>query len=328
MPLRAPEFWRRDGAASKLLSPLAALYDAAVAARFARVHPAQAGVPVICVGNLALGGAGKTPVVLSLAKKLAARGVKVQILSRGYGGRSRGPLRVDPQRHEAREVGDEPLLLAHATPCWVSADRVAGAREAVSSGAEIILMDDGLQNPFLTKTCSLLVIDGDYGLGNGKVFPSGPLREDAARGLARADAVVVMGEDRAGIAARLAGKTVLRARLTPAEPGKFAGRSFVAFAGIGHPGKFFRSAEEAGARILTRHEFADHHPYRETELLALMVQARAAGASLLTTEKDWVRLPQEWRARIESFPVNVEWREEQALDRLLDDVLKRGTVRR
>ncbi len=324
MHLRAPEFWRRDGAASRLLSPLAALYDAAVAARFARAQPAQAGVPVICVGNLTAGGAGKTPIVLSLAQNLTARGVRVHILSRGYGGRARGPLLVDPKRHEARDVGDEPLLLAHVAPCWVAASRPAGARAAVDAGAQAILMDDGLQNPSLAKNWSLLAIDGGYGLGIGGVLPAGPLREDAARGLARADAVVVMGEDKTGLAGILAGKTVLRARLAPAEPAKFAGQSFIAFAGIGHPGKFFRSAEEAGARLLTRHEFADHHRYRESELQALMVRARAAGASLLTTEKDWVRLPREWRARIESFPVAVEWREQKELDHLLDHVLKPG----
>ncbi len=324
MPLRAPEFWRRDGAASRLLSPLAALYDAAVAARFARIKPACVGFPVICVGNLTAGGAGKTPIVLSLAKILTGRGVKVHILSRGYGGRMRGPLLVDPKRHDARDVGDEPLLLANAAPCWVSASRPAGARAAIAAGAQAILMDDGLQNPSLAKDWSLLVIDGGYGLGNGRVLPAGPLREDAARGIARADAVAVMGEDEAGIAGSLAGKTVLRARLAPAEPGKFAGRAFIAFAGIGHPEKFFRSAEEAGARLLTRHPFADHHRYRESELAALMVRARAAGAALLTTEKDWVRLPLEWRVRVESFPVNVEWREPKELDRLLDGVLKRG----
>src|SRR5208282_2770601 len=168
MPLRAPEFWRHDGAASRLLSPLAALYDAAVAARFARVKPARVGFPVICVGNLTAGGAGKTPIVLSLAKNLTGRGVRVHILSRGYGGRMRGPLLVDPKRHDARDVGDEPLLLAKAAPCWVAANRPAGARAAVAAGAQAILMDDGLQNPSLAKDWSLLVIDGGYGLGNGR----------------------------------------------------------------------------------------------------------------------------------------------------------------
>lgn len=326
MLLRAPEFWRRDGAASRLLSPLAALYDAAGRLRAAVARPARVGFPVICVGNLTAGGAGKTPVVLSLAKKLTARGVKVHILSRGYGGRKRGPLLVDPGRHDARAVGDEPLLLAKAAPCWVAANRPAGARAAVAAGAQAILMDDGLQNPSLAKDWSLLVIDGDYGLGNGRVLPAGPLREDAARGITRADAVVVMGKDKTSLAGRLAGKTVLHALVTPAEPEKFAGRPFVAFAGIGHPEKFFRSAEEAGASLLTRHAYADHHRYRESELQALMVRARAAGAALLTTEKDWVRLPLEWRVRIECFPVDVEWREEAMLDQLLDGVLKRGAA--
>ena len=324
MPPRAPEFWQRDGRAARLLSPLAALYDAAVAARFAHAKPFRAGVPVICVGNLTVGGAGKTPVVLALAQRLAARGIQFHILSRGYGGRFRGPLRVDSERHDARDVGDEPLLLARVAPCWVARDRPAGARAAIKAGARAILMDDGLQNPSLAKDWSLLVLDGGYGLGNGRVLPAGPLREQASRGLARADAVVVMGEDKSGLAGSCAGKPVLHARLAPVDPAKFRGRAVVAFAGIGHPEKFFRSAEEAGARLLIRRAFADHHPYRASELNQLKLQARGAKAALLTTEKDWVRLPLAWRALVDFLPVEVEWREPAKLDTLLDDVLKRA----
>jgi len=325
MPLRAPEFWRHDGAASRLLAPLAAIYDAAAAARYGQGSPSSAAVPVICVGNLTIGGAGKTPVVLSLAKRLSSRGYRVHILSRGYGGRARGPLLVDPKRHEARDVGDEPLLLARVAPCWVARSRPDGARAAVESGAQAILMDDGFQNPSLAKNWSLLVIDGAYGLGNGRVFPAGPLRENSTRGFARADAVVMLGRDETGLAARLAGKSVLRANLVPAPQVKFQGRKFIAFAGIGQPGKFFRSAEAAGAVLLTPHEFADHHRYSESELRSLMMRSRASGAALLTTEKDWVRLPQEWRVRIEFLPVHVEWSEPIALDMLLDNVMKHGT---
>jgi tetraacyldisaccharide 4'-kinase len=208
----------------------------------------------------------------------------------------------------------------------VARDRPQGARAAVESGAQAILMDDGFQNPSLAKNWSLLVVDGAYGLGNGRVFPAGPLREDATRGFARADAVVMMGEDETGLAARLSGKSVLRANLVPAQHAKIQGRKFIAFAGIGQPGKFFRSVEAAGAQILTRHEFADHHRYSETELRALMMRSRASGSPLLTTEKDWVRLPQEWRVRIEFLPVHVEWREEVALDTLLDNVIKHGNA--
>ncbi|HTC19124.1 MAG TPA: tetraacyldisaccharide 4'-kinase [Stellaceae bacterium] len=324
MPPRAPEFWRRDGRAARLLAPLAAVYDAAVAARFAHAKPVRAGVPVICVGNLTLGGAGKTPIAIALAKRLAARGIEFHFLSRGYGGRFRGPLLVDAARHDARDVGDEALLLARVAPCWVARDRPAGARAAVKSGAQAILMDDGLQNPSLAKDWSLLVLDGGYGLGNGRVLPAGPLREQAARGLARADAVVIMGEDETGLAGLCAGKTVLSARLAPVDPAKFRDRAVVAFAGIGRPEKFFRSAEEAGARLVIRRAFADHHRYHASELHQLMLLARGTKAALLTTEKDWVRLPLAWRAQVDFLPVEVEWREPATLDTLLDSVLKRA----
>jgi len=185
-------------------------------------------------------------------------------------------------------------------------------------------MDDGLQNPSLAKDWSLLVLDGGYGLGNGRVLPAGPLREAASRGLARADAVVVMGEDKSGLAGSCAGKPVLHAKLALVDPAKFRGRAVVAFAGIGRPEKFFRSAEEAGARLLIRRAFADHHRYSVSELNQLKLQARGAKAALLTTEKDWVRLPLAWRAQVDFLPVEVEWRESAKLDTLLDDVLKRA----
>ena len=208
-----PEFWARRGLISSLLQPLAWVYAQGAAARQHFARPWQAPVPVICVGNLVAGGAGKTPVALSLARRLQARGRPVHILSRGYGGSLAGPVAVDPVRHSAAEVGDEPLLLAAAARCWVARDRVAGAQTAIAAGAKLLLLDDGLQNPRLAKTLSLLVVDGGYGFGNRRVLPAGPLRERLAAGLARSSAVVLMGEDTAGIASLLAGKTVLRARL-------------------------------------------------------------------------------------------------------------------
>ncbi|MDE2514004.1 MAG: tetraacyldisaccharide 4'-kinase, partial [Alphaproteobacteria bacterium] len=185
MPPNAPEFWARRGALSLLLTPLGCLYDATGTARRALVHAYRAPVPVICVGNLVAGGAGKTPIVADLARRLTARGVAVHILSRGYGGTLPGPVRVDPDRHDAAAVGDEPLMLARGTPTWVARDRAAGARAAAVAGAQAILMDDGLQNPTLAKDLSLIALDGGYGFGNRRVIPAGPLRETIAHGLAR-----------------------------------------------------------------------------------------------------------------------------------------------
>lgn len=313
-----PELWARRGLVSSLLQPLAWCYTLGADSRRRWTQPWQAPVPVICIGNLVAGGAGKTPVTLSLARLLAARGRSVHVLSRGYGGSLAGPVAVDPARHSVGEVGDEPLLLAEAAPCWVARDRVAGAKAAIAAGARLLLLDDGLQNPRLAKTLSLVVIDGAYGFGNGRVLPAGPLRERLAPALARAEAVVLMGEDTAGIAPLLSGKTLLRARLSATNGGDVAGRKLVAFAGIGRPEKFFASLAAEGGLLVARHGFADHHRYRESELARLQAEAAEAGARLITTAKDRVRLPASWRARVGVLEVTVAWEDAAALDALLE----------
>ncbi|HEV2550536.1 MAG TPA: tetraacyldisaccharide 4'-kinase [Stellaceae bacterium] len=319
-PPPTPEFWAHRGLLSTVLAPAAWVYGMAGAARQRWTAPWRAPVPVVCVGNLVAGGAGKTPVSLSLARRLRERRWRVHILSRGYGGRSPGPLAVDPARHTADEVGDEPLLLAEVAPCWVAPDRVAGAKAAIAAGAELLLLDDGFQNPTLAKDLSLVVIDGAYGLGNGRVLPAGPLREPLARGLARADAIVLMGDDAAGVAALTASKPLCRARLVPENPGDVAGRTVVALAGIGRPEKFFTTLEEAGARIFRTYAFPDHHRYREDELARPLAEAEGAGAMLITTTKDWVRLPPALRPQIRALSVSVVWDDLAALDALLDRV--------
>jgi tetraacyldisaccharide 4'-kinase len=319
--LSSPEFWRQDGLAARLLSPLAWAHAEASRARWALAHPWRAPVPVVCVGNAVAGGAGKTPVAIALAERLVAHGLKPHLLSRGYGGREAGPLAVDPLRHDAAEVGDEPLLLARAAPTWVARDRVAGARAAIAAGAAILVMDDGLQNPSLAKDLSLLVVDGGYGFGNGRGLPAGPLREPLARTLGRADAVVLIGEDEAHVTPRLAGKRVLEARLVPVAGARVSGR-VIAFAGIGRPEKFFRTLEAAGAAIVARRAFPDHHPYRAAELERLA--GAAEDATLVTTAKDWVRLPEAWQRRVSVLEVTVEWRDAAALDALLAPVMERA----
>jgi tetraacyldisaccharide 4'-kinase len=311
-----PEFWARPGLAQAVLEPLAWANAAAGAARRALARPWRAGVPVLCVGNVVAGGAGKTPVALSLARRLCANGARPFLLSRGYGGTAAGPLIVDPARHGAAEVGDEALLLAQAAPTIVARDRVLGARAAIAAGAAFIVMDDGFQNPSLEKDLSLLVIDGAYGFGNGSLIPAGPLRESVASALARADAVVLMGGDEAGVAPRLHGKRVLAADLAPVA-GTLPAGPLVAFAGIGRPDKFFRTLAAAGGRIAARHAFPDHHPYAESELQRLAGEARELGARLVTTAKDAARLTPAWRARVAVLEVEVRWRDEATLDALL-----------
>lgn len=326
--MKTPAFWYRPpGLASTLLAPLGALYGFAGRRRVAGTVPQRVATPVVCVGNLVAGGAGKTPVGLALIAALQARGVSVHALTRGHGGRETGPLRVDPARHGAADVGDEALLLAVAAPCWVARDRVAGAQRAAAAGAGTIVMDDGFQNPALHKDLALIVADGAVGFGNGQLVPAGPLRERVADGLARADAMVILGEDRHGLAALAGGRPVLKAWLEsdPDAAARLAGRDVLAFAGIGRPEKFFATLEALGARVVERASFADHHPYRPAEVAALIERAAAAGALPVTTAKDAVRLPPELRDRVEVLPVSVRWEDEGALAALLSSVLLKGS---
>lgn len=324
--MRAPRFWERGGVVPTLLAPLGSGVDLAGCLRRALSRPTHVPVPIICVGNLVAGGAGKTPVALALLARLSARGRAPHCVTRGYGGRAVGPLRVDPNRHSARDVGDESLLLARCAPTWVARDRVAGARAAHAGGADAIVLDDGFQNPSLGKDLSFIVIDGAYGFGNGRVMPAGPLRERVVRGLARADALVLVGRDDHGLAARLASSVpLLRAALEPApDAACLEGRRVVAFAGIGRPAKFFATVRHLGASVLETHAFADHHNYAPRELEALLARARACDAVLATTEKDAVRLPPEFRARITVVAVTLVWRDPGALDGLLDRLFSLG----
>ncbi|HLY57825.1 MAG TPA: tetraacyldisaccharide 4'-kinase [Stellaceae bacterium] len=320
--MQAPEFWRRRGALSTALLPAAAGYGVVAAWRRRRTTPVKAPLPTICVGNLVAGGGGKTPLALALAERLKARGRAVHLLSRGYRGRLEGPVMVDPALHTFRDVGDEPLLLAAAAPTWVSRDRLAGATAAAAAGADLVLLDDGLQNPRLAYDLSLIAIDGGYGFGNGRLLPAGPLRERVEAGLERAAAAVVIGEDEAGVAAVIAGRLpILHARLVPQNPAPWAGRRVVAFAGIARPVKFFATLDALGAETVARFAFADHHPYAEGELMAVLARAAAASALAVTTEKDWHRLPPQIRAQVETLPVRLEWDDGEALlDQLLDRV--------
>jgi tetraacyldisaccharide 4'-kinase len=262
--------------------------------------------------------------VLSLVQRAQARGLAAYCLTRGYGGSLAGPVAVDPKRHTAAVVGDEALLLAEAAPSWVARDRVAGAAAAAAAGAQLVILDDGFQNPRLAKDLALLVIDGAYGFGNGRLIPAGPLREPIAAALARADAIVLLGADEAGIAPQLGTTPILHGRLAPVGDGEFVGVPVVAFAGIGRPEKFFRTLTELGARILGRHAFADHHRYTDGELAALADEAARTGARLITTVKDAVRLPPHWRERVAVLKVEIAWQDEAAVATLLDRLHEAG----
>jgi tetraacyldisaccharide 4'-kinase len=275
--------------------PLAALYGV-VAARRMRRAGFDAGIPVLCVGNYHVGGAGKTPTVKALTKLLRDLGETPVVLSRGYGGRLRGPIMVDSQRHVAADVGDEPLMLARTVPVVVARDRIGGVALARSQGASVILMDDGFQNPAIAKDTSLIVIDGDRGLGNARVFPAGPLRAPLHQQLARTDALIVIGSGAAAgaVAADIAarGGPVLSAHLkaNDASVAALRGQRVLAFAGIGDPGRFFRTLRSCGIEVVRERAFADHHPFSESEIDALIFEAKRDALTLVTTEKDLARL--------------------------------------
>lgn len=322
--MRSPEFWHgKPGFVAGLLAPAGAAWDAAGRLRRAVTKPYRAPVPVICVGNLVAGGSGKTPVVLSLATMLPG----AHAVTRGYGGSLAGPVRVSGA-HAAREVGDEAVLLAARLPTWVARDRPAGIRAAIAAGAAAILLDDGFQNPTVEKDLSLVVVDAGYGFGNRRVIPAGPLRERIAPGLARADAIVVIGDGPEPDSLRLAGRPILRADLAPAGAAGLAGKPFVAFAGIGRPEKFFATLRNLGAVVAAAHEFPDHHPYRPAELAALADEAAQLCAALVTTAKDWVRLDPAARGGIAVLEVEIAWRDPAALAVLIAPVTRHAAAPR
>jgi len=318
--VKAPGFWAVDGAVARLLAPAGALYAAAGALRWRLAPPAAAPLPVLCVGNATVGGTGKTPLALDLIEGLTRDGRRVHALCRGHGGSLAGPVRVDPARHRVTDVGDEALLLAAAAPTWAGRDRLAAARAAARAGAELVVLDDGLQYPRLAKHTSLLVVDAATGVGNGRVVPAGPLREPLSRARDRADAVVLIGagDPPAGLE-RL---PLFRARLVPDDGADaLAGRRMLAFAGIGRPDKFFDTARAIGAELVETRAFADHHLFSTAELDHLAARARELGAGLLTTAKDAVRLSAERRAAIAVLGVRVAWDDAAAFEGWLDDRL-------
>ena len=330
--MRPPAFWLTDEARGSaaltraLLSPLGALYAFATARRIARTTPQRAGLPVICIGNLTLGGTGKTPVAIAVLAALTAMKRTPFALTRGWKGELAGPVRVT-KAHDARQVGDEPLLLARSAPVIVARARPAGAALALREGADVIVMDDGHQNPTLHKDVSIVVVDGDAGWGANRVFPAGPLREPVSAGLARADAIIVMtsGPDAEPDYRRLnpdgLNTPVLHAWLAPAaDP---PNGPLLAFAGIGRPQKFYDALAAAGGQVVETAAFPDHHAFSAREVAGLLDLAEALGATPVTTEKDWVRLPNSARARVVAWPVKAVFAEPARFEGLLQDALER-----
>jgi tetraacyldisaccharide 4'-kinase len=312
--MKAPKFWSQRGLAAQALRPFSLITRIATARRV-RGPGLSLGIKTICAGNAGVGGAGKTMVVLDILKRLPGQ---PYALTRGYGGRLRGPLLVDRGEHDAFDVGDEAILLAAAAPTVLAHDRAAGARLALAEGASAIVMDDGLQNPSLKKTLSLLVIDGGYGFGNGLLLPAGPLREPVQVAASRCQAAVLIGADETDALAQLpATLPVYRAELQPLCAESLARRPVIAFAGIGRPEKFFRSVLALGAELVDTHSYPDHHVYSSHDITALLGQTSATGAKLVTTAKDYVKLPPPLRAACLVVQARLAWEDEAAWEALL-----------
>lgn len=324
--MRAPGFWwrppDRPGLVARLLSPLGWLYAAGTARRL-RQPGYTPQVPVICVGNLTAGGAGKTPTVIALVERLTSRGCKVHVVSRGYGGRLDGPVRVDDSRHSAEEVGDEPLLLSAFASVWVARNRAAGVRAAEAAGAQVILMDDGFQNPAVKPALALVVVDAARGFGNTRCIPAGPLREPVAAGLARADLMLTIGDDAAQAAFDATWgpitKPRLRGQLQPLRMGMdWKDERVLAFAGIADPSRFFATLRAEGAELIRGEALGDHQALPEPLLRRLELEATAAGAQLVTTEKDAARLPPHWRAKVLTLVVRLSVQDWSPMDAAFD----------
>ena len=321
--MQPPRFWYRPpGFRSTLLSPLGAIYAAGTARRLAKGSPLKLDVPVVCVGNINAGGTGKTPTVIALAQRLQEMGHTPHIVSRGYGGSVTSAVQVNERTHRAADVGDEPLLLAAFAPTWVSPDRSQGAKLAVQSGADAIILDDGFQNPALHKDLAIVVVDASRGFGNGKVLPAGPLREPIETGLSRADLLLSIGPKKAqSHFVQTWGRPPcphLQGHLTPLQTGMdWQGSRVLAFAGIGHPQKFFATVQELGAELVKSEALEDHQPLSQALMTRLESEARLLGAQLVTTEKDATRLPDEFRAKVLAVPVRLEIEDWSALDTAL-----------
>ncbi len=322
--MKAPNFWHNDGFIPRILEPTAQIFNLFSILRYALGSHSKIGVPTICIGNIVSGGAGKTPVALSIAKKLH-KDYNVNFLTRGYGGKLLGPIQVDPIRHKIDEVGDEALVLANVATTWVAKDKKLGALSAKNMGAEIIIMDDGFQNPSVYKTLSLLVIDGPYGFGNGRLIPSGPLREKIPSGLKRADAIVLIGEAKQSVKEALpADIPVLQASTVPDNTNlEHSNNKVIGFAGIGRPEKFLNTLKSMDLNIVNFVSFPDHYVFKEIEILRLQEKAAQHDAVLVTTLKDMKRLPRKVAHLCRTVEISIIWEDESQIQQLLDSTIQK-----
>lgn len=302
--MKTPKYWQSNSFISKLLTPLGYIYGALTGLRIKLKKSKKAEIPVICIGNITAGGTGKTPVSISVAKLLSGEMFHPYFVSRGYGGKLQNVI-VNNKKHTARDVGDEPLLLSAQAPVVVNADRYKAAQTATEQGADVVIMDDGFQNPGLHKDLSFLVFDGHYGIGNGKIIPAGPLRETLENGIKRADAVIILGKDKHNLAQRC-GLPVFFGH-TEAAQTTINNQDVIAFAGIGHPQKFYHTLKQQGFNVVKTIDFPDHHFYTREELDAIVKEAQKLNAQIYTTGKDFVKIPPLYSQDINVLEIAVVW---------------------
>ena len=323
--MKLPDFWQETHRKSKsrLLTPLEMIYGFGVKYHNFIQNPVKIPIPVICVGNIVVGGAGKTPTAIAIARAFIDQGLNPHFISRGYGGNTSGPLLVDYKKHNSQAVGDEPLLLAQNAPTWVSKNKVLGALEAVKAGASMIIMDDGHQNHTIIKDLSIIVIDSGYGFGNRRLLPAGPLREKLHDGLLRADAVVIVGEDEFDSTelSKHSKLITMHSRLVINNKSiQIQNRDVVAFAGIGRPSKFFATLESIDCKLIKQYSFPDHYRYKPHEIMAMVEEAHSLSADLVTTEKDWLRLDSDARKMVKAIAVSLEWQRPDQIQSLMSQV--------
>ena len=332
--MRPPNFWfaKTHSFFSLLMEPISWSYGLVHKSRYKRTKPWSAPIPVICIGNLLVGGQGKTPVAISIGQFLTNKGIKIHFLSRGYGGVIKGPIRVNLSKHTSNDVGDEPLLLAQECETWVSSNRALGIQSAYQGGAEVIITDDGFQDPSINKDLSIIVIDGEVGFGNGRLLPSGPLRENIYFGLSRAQAVVIIGNDHFNIKEKLneflsnqQNNTlkIFEATIIPkTNIEKLKNKRLYAFSGIGRPKKFFDTLERIGSCVIAKINFKDHHQFSQREVKNLVKSAKKQEALLVTTSKDYARLSNDQKKHVTEILVKIKWKNINDLKILLEKYLR------
>ena len=324
--LKTPNFWfKKDSFLITILYPLSKLYIFFSKLRHQKTKAVSLKTPLICVGNATVGGAGKTPTSIAIAKLLKNLNLKPGFLTRGYGGETKGPFRVNALYHTAKQMGDESLILAQHTPTYVAKDRAKGGQKMDGLNLDALIMDDGYQNPSLKKDISFLVIDGQTGFGNDHVFPAGPLREPVEDAVERADALVIIGSPSDNVSKVLSTTSVpiFPATVKSLFPENIDKETkLIAFSGIAFPDKFFNSLKDNGYHLLKKIPFADHHFYTEKDFSNLREKARSVGAKLITTEKDYVRLTKAQKKYVSYVPIELCWKNKKEITTFLKAKIK------